>query len=453
MIYRLSEIDIPGVLSRVIPRWVTEVALAIMVIGIIVILRLGIDLVTPGAVPFALIFPGVLFATVLGGWRSGVVTMVVGGCLIWYVVMPPARTLIKEDPASIVSILLYVFSASVIILFTNAFRRSGETIAAERAAVRESEERFRLVAENAPVNLWMGDASGKCVYLNEAQRQFWGVPEDLSGFTWSDHLLPEDRAPVFAVFDASMKRQASFEVEARYYRADGEVRTLATKAQPRRGVDGAFLGMIGVNVDVTEARQAERHQRLLLDELNHRVKNTLATVQSLAYQSLRGRDSHTAIDVFTARLLALSAAHDVLTRENWAAASLHDVVAQAIRAYEHGPSRFVTDGPAVRVSPRVALALSMALHELATNAVKYGALSVDNGSVGIRWQVEGGLISLEWRESGGPAVVPPAHRGFGSRLLQDGLVGDLGASPKIDYAPAGVVCRFQAPVASPAELN
>lgn len=446
MIYRISDIDVPGSLSQVMPRWLGEVLVGLTFVALSIAIRLLINAVAPGAVPFALLFPATLFATVLGGWRSGVVTAALGGLLVWYFIIPPMRSLAVLTAADGVSLSLFAFSISLVILITDAFRQSARAINAERAAQAESEARFRLVAENAPVNLWMGDAEGKCVYLNRAQREFWGVPEDLAGFSWSQSLLPDDAEELYGVFGKAMAAREPFEVEARYRRADGEVRILATRAQPRFDGTGAFLGMIGVNVDVTETRKHEIHQRLLLNELNHRVKNSLATVQSLAFQSLRHHDSQEAMQLFSQRLQALSAAHDVLTQRSWEDAPVRQILQQAVSAYEGDAPRFTLQGPPLRVPPRVALALAMAVHELATNAVKYGALSVDGGLVDMVWTDEGDHLTLVWREHGGPPVTPPTRKGFGRRLLQEGLVGDLGAAPVLEYAPEGVVCTFKAPV-------
>jgi len=204
-------------------------------------------------------------------------------------------------------------------------------------------------------------------------------------------------------------------------------------------------------MDVSDIRAAEIRQKLLINELNHRVKNTLATVQSIAHQTLReaapGREAR---ERLTERLLALSAAHNVLTRENWEGAELAEIAAEAIRPYDHAKARRITlDGPEARIAPSAALALSMALHVFATNALKYGALSQARGRVAIRWVPEGGTIALEWRETGGPKVAAPARRGFGSRLLSQGLAAELGAKAEVLYEPEGLICRIRAPAAGP----
>jgi PAS domain S-box-containing protein len=197
-------------------------------------------------------------------------------------------------------------------------------------------------------------------------------------------------------------------------------------------------------------RQAGERQRLLINELNHRVKNTLATIQSLVHQTLRdGLVTRDARERLTERLLALSAAHNVLTRENWKSADLREIAREALRPYDDPPGAHITmDGPSGRLAPNVALALSMALHELATNAMKYGALSSPEGRVAITWSLEPQtrVMSLDWRERGGPPVAVPEAKGFGTRLLA-GLAGELGAAADLDYAATGVTCRLRFPVA------
>ncbi|WP_134495963.1 sensor histidine kinase [Microvirga pakistanensis] len=200
-------------------------------------------------------------------------------------------------------------------------------------------------------------------------------------------------------------------------------------------------------------RRAAEHQRVLINELNHRVKNTLATVQSISAQTLRTAETKAdAREALEKRLLALSRAHDVLTRESWEGADLVEVVANALRPYENsGESRFHIKGPHVRITPRMSLALAMALHELATNAVKYGALSNKTGTIEVSWDLQNGTapprLSLRWIEAGGPAVVAPSRRGFGSRLIERTLAQDLDGQVAIAFPPTGVVCTVEAPVA------
>lgn len=194
-----------------------------------------------------------------------------------------------------------------------------------------------------------------------------------------------------------------------------------------------------------ERAQAEQRQRLLINELNHRVKNTLATVQAIAFQTLKGEiPLAEARGRFEARLMALSRAHNLLTAQNWQGASLERVVRDSTEYLAGEQGRFEISGQEVMLAPRAALALAMAFHELSTNAAKYGALSVDGGSVSIRWRTGEAMLRIEWKERGGPPVAEPAQRGFGSRLIERGLTADLAGSAAIAFEPDGLSCTIEA---------
>lgn len=200
--------------------------------------------------------------------------------------------------------------------------------------------------------------------------------------------------------------------------------------------------------EVEARRVAEEARELLVAELNHRVKNTLATVQSIAAQSLReGRPAAEARETFEARLVALSHAHDLLTRENWRGAELSEIVREETLPYA---DRITAEGPPVTLSPSTALALAMALHELATNAAKYGALSTPAGHVRISWKLPPGRLDLTWREAGGPPVDAAARRGFGTRMITQGLSRQLQGTVELAFKPEGVVCCIDIPLADEA---
>ena len=199
--------------------------------------------------------------------------------------------------------------------------------------------------------------------------------------------------------------------------------------------------------------EAQRHQQLLINELNHRVKNTLAIIQSIAMQTLRGADTPSEVrEAFMARLMALADAHDILTAENWDSAELGHVLAHAVGIHqqEGGEDRISLEGPAVRLEPKSAVAVAMATHELATNAAKYGALLRDAGSIDVRWDITGSseapTLRLIWTERGGPPVETPASRGFGSRLIERGLAAELNGTARLDFKREGLVCTIEAPL-------
>ena len=220
-----------------------------------------------------------------------------------------------------------------------------------------------------------------------------------------------------------------------------------------------LTGLMKILRDETPAKLAEDQRVLLLNELNHRIKNTLATVQSITEQTLRAADVDPLVRRdLTSRLMAVSDAHNVLVDESWAGAELETIVRQAVAPHDHdGASRFVVDGPLVWLSPQQAVAMALALHELATNALKYGALSVQHGQVEISWnlahdQLGARQINLLWRESGGPPVAVPERTGFGTRLIARTFGQDSGGQARIDFLPHGVQCVMQLPLSVDAEL-
>jgi len=207
-------------------------------------------------------------------------------------------------------------------------------------------------------------------------------------------------------------------------------------------------------VDLTSHRREEDRLRFMLDELNHRTQNTLATVQAIAAQTFRAVVPRDVIDAFQARILALSKTHGLLGRTNWDAVSLRDTIDQALQPFglnDRWDGRFSVEGDDLTLQPKTALTLAMMFHELATNATAYGALADGaEGRIVIAWKVEpsaqGGRMRLQWEESGGPPVTPPDRKGFGSRLIEGGLAQELDGEVSLDYRAAGVICEVVMPL-------
>ena len=447
------------------------------------------------------------------------------------------------------------------------------------AKLQESEQRFRLIADSAPVPMWVTQLDRKRGFVNRAYVDFLGVSyEEAVHFDWRTIIHPDDRDRILAESVAGEATMKAFVLEGRYRRADGEWRWLRSTSQPRFGPSGEHIGFIGVAHDITEAkraeaalkeseeryrtifeqahdyiitadlnfvatavnpavtaalgysgdelvgrsfkefldpdeyeqakimlqkklreggttrytitvrardgrrliweinsqlitdssgrpvalnaigrdvteqRRAEQHLRLMVDELNHRVKNTLAIVQGIAHQSFRNEaiPPETRL-AFEGRLEALSVAHNLLTRENWESADLRDVVAGALGVHDDTSGRFTIGGPELRLEPKTAVTIAMALHELATNATKYGALSTDKGKVAVEWRVSDGpepRLHICWEEKDGPAVQPPARRGFGSRMIERALAGGALELARLDFRCEGLVCEIDAPLPS-----
>jgi len=329
-------------------------------------------------------------------------------------------------------------------------------------ALAESEERFRRFAEASPDVLWISDTeTGRIEYVSPAFERVWGEPRSAlydDPELWRRLVVPEDHALAEAAALARAEAAgAPVDAEYRIRRRDGAIRCVRDIGFPIRDAAGRVSRIGRLATDVTRRREAEDRQALLMGELNHRVKNTLVTVQSLAHQTARGGAAGAALPEglgtflqgFQARLLALSRAHDLLTARTWRGASLAEVAAAALSPWlTEAEARVAISGPRAWLRAGQALGLSLALHELATNAAKHGALSLRGGKVSLAWQrVADDMVELVWQESGGPVVRRPTRRGFGSRLLERGLPGELGhdAAVTLRYEPEGFVAivRFR----------
>jgi PAS domain S-box-containing protein len=331
-----------------------------------------------------------------------------------------------------------------------------------QAALAESEARLRLAIDAGRMAVWEVETATDTVTASPELKRLLGLPPD-SALTTEElraRYCPGERDRVRTVaMEAIARGERHMETELRVLWPDGSLHWLLLRAEMQDVKDGMPARTLGVAVDITEMKKAEEHQQLLINELNHRVKNTLATVQSIASQSLRNAGTASeARDAVEGRLFALSRAHDVLTRENWDGAYLREVVQEAIAPFQaKGHSRFDLRGREVRLSPRIALAVAMALQELGTNAVKYGALSNQAGHIAISWSVTkqagGAVLEMTWREMDGPTVSEPVRRGFGTRLIERSLAQELHGDVTIAFAPTGVVCTIRAPLNEDGDMN
>jgi PAS domain S-box-containing protein len=318
-------------------------------------------------------------------------------------------------------------------------------------ALRKSEESLRLAVEGAGMSTWDVDLATRHGHWSGTRFDMLGLPRpaDLVGAVedWLDRIHELDRPAVEAAVERCFTEGVPFTIEYRIHRADnGEERWLhsyGNRIVPNPGEPPRF---VGISFDITARKRSEQHQMLLIHELNHRVKNTLAIVQAIAHQSFKGEALSTeARQSFEGRLAALSSAHNLLTRQNWEGATIRQVIDEGMAAYRSG-NRLSVTGPDLPLAPKAAVSLAMAVHELATNAVKYGALSTERGRIAIDWSVDDRRLRWVWRESGGPAVTPPARRGFGSRMIERGLAAELRGEARMDFAPDGLVCALSSPL-------
>jgi PAS domain S-box-containing protein len=349
---------------------------------------------------------------------------------------------------------------------------SEESKSTEQKAAESEVEGFRkelgpfvVAAETTRMAMVFTDAkeaNHPLIFANDSFLSLTGYDrEELLGqsfdFLMARPIDHEALAKVTAEFASNSKN----EFEICFHRKDGGMFWAAVFISPILDKAGDVVQHFASFVDLSKHKHEEDRLRFLLAELNHRTQNTLATVQAIAVQTLRGAANKEVVDAFEGRILALSKAHSLLGRKHWETVSLRDVIDQILQPFglnDRRVARFSVEGDDVRLQPKAALSLAMLFHELATNAAKHGALS--NGAAGkvnIAWRAErtsqGNRMRLRWQESGGPPVTPPDRKGFGSRLIERGMARDLGGEVRLDYEPTGVACQIIMPVRPEVNYN
>ncbi|MFZ5718937.1 MAG: sensor histidine kinase [Pseudomonadota bacterium] len=326
--------------------------------------------------------------------------------------------------------------------------QSGRRLEAAYDDVRRSEARLRLALEAGGAAVWHFRLSDEFVRVTPDLNRLVGLPPDHPTILAElrDGFVDEPEPIRRAAMEAWQAGQRVLDHGFRYRRHDdGRFVWLNLRAEVICDEGGQPREVVGVLQDVTERITVQERQRTLINELNHRVKNNLALVQSLAVRTFRGRGCDPPLNEFIDRLIALAGTHELLTRREWTHADVAEVVGGSLRGLSVAGERLRLSGPDVHLGPDLAVSLALATHELATNAIKYGALSNSTGSVEVTWTVEPSAkqLRLTWRERGGPPVEPPRRQGFGTQLLSR-IFGSVGGRATTTYNPAGVVCHLQA---------
>lgn len=328
---------------------------------------------------------------------------------------------------------------------------------ADVEAFREQLGPFVVAAEKTrmPMIFTNAKADGNpIVFANDAFLSLMGYGyDDVLGVGFNSLMTRGADEETVEQIEAELSGKGEGRPEIRYKRKDGTEFWALVFASPVCDESGDVVQHFASFIDQTEHHDKQAHCEMLIGELNHRVKNTLATVQSIIRQALRtATDPATIRESIEARIFALSRSHDLLTYENWEGVGLRGLLEAALEPFgvaDGRAERFTIEGANISLVPKATLALGIALHELATNAVKYGALSDDRGTILITWSVEpssdGNRLVLRWQERDGPPVKPPTRKGFGSKVIERGLVHELEGTVKLDYRPEGVVCAIDIP--------
>ena len=316
------------------------------------------------------------------------------------------------------------------------------------AELRASEQQFHTLADAIPQLVWMAHADGRIFWFNSRWHDFVGKRN--GDTTWVSALHPTVLDDTRERWSACLSAGAMFEMELPLCGADGLSRLFLTHILPVRDSAGAIYRWVGTHIDISEQRQREAHIRFVVDELSHRTKNLLAVIMAVAKQTARSAEDVPQYQAhFGSRLRALAHSHDLLVRGHWQGASFSELVTAQMKPFrEINDNPIHMSGPAVMLKPHAVQNLGLALHELATNASKHGSLSMPEGEVSIEWQTNtaNDRVKVEWRESGGPPVLPPQRQGFGHELIGRIVPKALDGRGTLLFLPAGVSWLFEFPV-------
>jgi PAS domain S-box-containing protein len=334
-----------------------------------------------------------------------------------------------------------------------AFDGMAATLEEREAALRASEERFRLLADTVPDIVWTAAPNGTITYANERWFAYCGITPDANARNWPELVLhPDDRERCLAQWTRALRDGLPYEIEVRNRRHDGVYRWFLTRAVPVRDAEGGVIAWFGATTDIDDRKHAEQERELLVRELVHRIKNVFALVRSLATQSARHSGSLDEFEsAFLGRLDTLARLSTLLGADDRQAVGLRAVAEAALEPYRAAGNLHLR-GPELALPAPLARALSLVMHELATNAAKYGALSRSGGRVELVWSEEDGAderrLVLDWSETGGPKVVPSGRCGFGCALIERSVRHGLGGTVLLAFPPDGARCRIELPLPS-----
>ncbi len=319
-------------------------------------------------------------------------------------------------------------------------------------SLRQSEQRVEMALTAGQMGAWEWNIDADKIIWSPGLERIHGLEPGSFGGTFEDFkrdIHPDDLGEVIAGIQQAIKTEGDYHIVYRMNHPNGSLRWLEAFGRFVSEFDGTSKRLVGICTDITDRKASEAQRDLLLAELSHRVKNTLATVISIARQSFaRNQNVDDVIASFDARIRALAQTHTRLAEASWSGVSFETMLNDELAPYTRDDgSNMRFSGPPVRLSPRSALTLGMAIHELATNAAKHGALSSKKGVVDISWRLDPGrLLSITWTESGGPPVGPPERSGFGRLLLERALASDLHGDVRLDFARSGLTCSISLPL-------
>jgi len=453
-------IDVPALR----PGTVGAYALALVAVGVATVLRVALDPFLVGA-QFVTFFPAVVITTLISGFGAGLFCALLSTAAADFFVLAPrfSFSLYVNDPAALADLLLFGPLAFCCVILIGRMRMAIEHEQAERA-LRASKDRLQLALDAALLGWWQYEPRHGLVSGDRRFREIFDVTKDQIPIEEIKKLVHPDDAERFSADSEASLDPADPQrppQEYRVQRRDGEVRWVEVRRLAcfeGAGRERRCASLVGTVEEITERKERQERDKkrqerdhLFMREINHRAKNILSVVDAIAHQTAT-RAPEDFIERFSERVQALAANQDLLIRNEWRGVEVEDLVrAQLAPFADLIGSRIVVRGPKLRLNAVSAQAIGLALHELATNAGKHGALSTDKGRIDIDWGTEGEMLTMNWTERDGPPVSPPQRRGFGTIVMERMTERSLGGTVDLDYAPSGLTWRLTCPAANALE--
>jgi two-component sensor histidine kinase/PAS domain-containing protein len=422
--------------NRKLRRAFYSIVVAFAAVSLAIVLRTILGPLLGDSAPFVTFFPAVLVASLLGGWLAGVsATMltIVAGALYF--------GLVTGNEPSLIAALLYVMGCGVSIAAAEKLRGASELY-------RKAEHKLATALSVSGVGTWRWDVARNSVECDERLCGIFGIETGASPKTESEFLnlvVEEDRAQVLEMIEGSLRKPHASEYVYRINHPLKGVRWIADRNNVLCGPDGAPIEIVGASMDVTERKQADEHRDLLIRELHHRVRNTLAMVQGMANATANSaQDLGHFKETFARRIASLAMTHALLTDAKTQSTTLARLVRQELEALGMA-ERLDLTGCDLLLPSELAVPIGMAMHELATNALKHGALRDGAGRISVHCALTDESGEIVWNEVGGPTVQPPERRGFGAQLLDRVIGAQLGASTTRVFSPEGVSVTISIP--------
>jgi PAS domain S-box-containing protein len=438
-------IDVPALR----PGTVGAYALALVAVAAATVLEVAIDRYVGGARYVTFLLP-VIITALISGLAASLFCLAISVAAVHLFLLEPDFSLYAELNALPALALFVLAGLSSVILIT------GMRFAIERKHWQEGKARLQFALDAARLGWWRYDVLDRVVSGDTRFKEIFDLTVDEMSIDDMKKLVhPDDAARFWADHEVSLDHAdpRHFTHQYRVLRRDGEVRWVEGRRLVHFEVAGReqrATSVVGTVQDITERKQHEEREHLMMREINHRAKNMLTVVDAIAHQTATAGPEDF-IERFSERIKALAANQDLLIRNEWQGIEIADLVRGQLAPFASLIGRIVTHGPRLRLKPAAAQAIGLALHELATNATKYGALSTDKGRVDLTWRIVGDACTMSWIECGGPPVSAPKQGGFGSTVIRAMAERSVDGVVDLDYAPSGVTWRLTCPAANALE--